>query len=251
MSAISDYLANRADLAAGSRKIHAGWLAGFDLHCRAVDLAWTSCQAADLEGFHQKLLWQCNRFGGLNSPNTVDQALRVLRQFYRWAHQKGVIVADPTAGWRLGRPLQREQPVLARDQVLALLNLPDLSQPEGLRDQLLLELLFHLELSLSTCRLLELSSPGLEAVAPTLERYLSDGRPRFAQDATAPLLLTNRGHAYRSERGLALILRHYAQKLGLSHALTPRVLHRSHQHQIESISLRRFSPGPKNGSLGR
>jgi site-specific recombinase XerD len=252
VKAASDFLSSRVGLTRATLKMQAYWLKLFEVYCLSQGLLWEACKTEDLEGFHQKLLWRTNRLGGMDSPNTVDQALRVLRHYYRWAHQQGLVAHDPTCEWLLRRPLQPEQPVLARDQVLALINLPDLSRPEGLRDQLLLELIFHLRLSLASCRELQVDFSGTELVHEAWERYLREGRPRLLREPNSTLLLTGQGQAYRSNVSLAAILTRYAKKLGLPHSLTVRVLHRSQHHQVESISgrLPHFS-SPKNGNLGR
>lgn len=210
---------------------------------------WRHAKRETLEAFHRKLLWCSHRQGGLYSPNTVDQALRTVRAFCRWVHRVGLVPRDPTQGWLLPRPSQPEQRVLSRDQVLALLNSPDVSKPNGQRDQLVLELLYHLQLSVGNClelRLENLESDSicaagnrwpLEPVRSSLERYLNEGRPQQDKLGDSTLLLNRYGRPLTT---LKPYIQFYGQRLGLSFPISPRTLHRSYKEHQRELHDRRF-----------
>ena len=69
--------------------------------------------------------------------------LSTLRTFARWCVALGVITEDPTAGlvWPAARRT-RERQALSHGQIAAVLALPDLAVPSGLRDRALLEVAY-------------------------------------------------------------------------------------------------------------
>jgi integrase/recombinase XerD len=227
----------------------------FERYCQRRQLSWDTCRVQDLADYHQSLLWRHSRHGKLYSNHTVDLVLRTLRSFYRWAKQTQLITTDPTASWVLARPPQSEPPTLTQAQLLALLNLPDLGQPRGLRDQLLLELICWLSLSAAECRALQLDQVQgdhleighrrleLEPCKLSLERYLTQGRPHMVKAPSPFLLLTNRARPYLADASVYSILRHYGQRLGLVCPLTTGLLHRSHRAQLEQLARRHSQPG--------
>jgi len=195
---------------------------------------WDKCDASEIERLRQSLVWGARRRGGMYSPNTIDQALRVVRSFYRWALTRGHVCDVSICSWKLPRPHQPRQPVLTRSQALQLFNLPDLNTPAGLRDSLLLELLYVLQMTSAqslSLRLDQVASLQLDCVRPTLERYLARGRPLQARDDNDALLLTAAGRPLKHTQ---LIVRTYGRRLGLPYTLSIRILHRSaREHQAE------------------
>lgn len=225
-------------LAETTRDIQRGWLRRFEDFCARRGLNWRTCTPQTLDLFHQHLLWNAHSRGGLFSPNTVDQALRLIRHFYRWAHGRGLVATDPTSTWCLPRPPQPPQPTLTREETLRLLNLPDLGVATGQRDLLLLELVYTLRLSCDACLLLNVGwDEQFEPLRQSWERYLNRGRGQLLRVPTDRLLLSNRGRPYTSGQSLRLILRAYGRQLGHPH-LTARTLHRSAREHEEQLGER-------------
>jgi len=82
-------------------------------------------------------------------PRSSARLLSCLRQFYQYALREGWLRADPSAridAPRIGRPLPKS---LTESEVEALLEAPDLDDPEGLRDRAMLELLYATGLRVS------------------------------------------------------------------------------------------------------
>ena len=104
------------------------------------------------------LQFLATRVQGGRSPRSVSRYLSGFRQFYRWLLREGRIRQDPTAlieSPKLGRGLPR---ALSEDQVVALLEAPDVAKPVGLRDRTMLELMYATGLRVSELIGLELSS---------------------------------------------------------------------------------------------
>lgn len=76
------------------------------------------------------------------SPRSTSRALSSLRRFYAYAHQSGKIADNPLTQLqnpKLGRNLPKS---LSEQDVEALLNAPDLTDPIQFRDKAMLELLY-------------------------------------------------------------------------------------------------------------
>ena len=215
--------------------------------------SWQNCRSTDLEAYRQQLLWKTYGDGHFYSPNTIDQAQRSIRDFYRWALAQGHVHQDPTTIWILARIPKPSLPVLTREQTLQLLNAPDLGLAPGQRDHLLLELLYSGQLSLTECCALQLDQLHPHAIqleprcvalqnglAASLERYLKQGRPRLLGQATPAVLLTHRGQPYTTLGGLRAVLRGYQNRLKLLWPISASLLHRSHRAHLEELTQRRL-----------
>ena len=232
------------------RAVHADLQAFLDSHPQWAAATWsahrrwleTFLEIGDLAAYHQSLLWSSSATGRLYSPNTVDQALRAVRAFCRWAHRTGRRPNDPTKDLKLPRPTQPIQPVLDRAQMLALLNLPNLTNPRGLRDLVLLELLCYNQLSAPDCIALERADVHRleleDTTANALTRYLACGRPLLQRVPTEKLLLTSRGRPFQTVGGVYAILRRYSARMGLPFNLSGQLLRRSWRHQIQELQRR-------------
>jgi integrase/recombinase XerC len=74
---------------------------------------------------------------------TLARRAAAARTFTAWAHRTGLLAADPGAKLASPRPHRTLPPVLRQDQAVALVERPDPDEgPLGLRDRLVLELLY-------------------------------------------------------------------------------------------------------------
>lgn len=117
---IAAYLKQRAKegVSASTLDLATRWLGCFRGFCQKHRLEaamWLTPR--HLEEFETQLLWQPNSRGRFYSPNSVDQALRMVRSCLRWAIGQGWLVQDPTCDLVLGRPLQPRQRVLTREEL--------------------------------------------------------------------------------------------------------------------------------------
>ena len=179
-----------------------------------------------------------------SKPRSIGRLIASLRRFYRYCLRENKISVDPT--------LQIESPKLPRslpkslneDEVLALLNAPDLSEPTGLRDRAMLELLYACGLRVSelvSIKTTELSVsdavvrvtgkgsktrlvPMGEEAADWISRYLREARQEILQKRLCDaLFVTNRGEAMTRQAFWYLIKR-YALLAGISKHMSPHVL---------------------------
>ncbi len=179
-----------------------------------------------------------------SKPRSISRLIASLRRFYRYCLRENKISIDPT--------LQIESPKLPRslpkslneDEVIALLNAPNLDEPTGLRDRAMLELLYACGLRVSelvSIRTTEVSiSDGVvrvtgkgsktrlvpmgEEAADWIARYLREARSQILQKRLCDaLFVTNRGEAMTRQAFWYLIKR-YALLAGIIKHMSPHVL---------------------------
>ncbi len=179
-----------------------------------------------------------------SKPRSIGRLIATLRRFYRYCLRENKIAVDPT--------LQIESPKLPRslpkslneDEVLSLLNAPDLNSPTGLRDRAMLELLYACGLRVSELVMIKTTELSLsdavvrvtgkgsktrlvpmgEEAADWINRYLMLARPEILQQRLSDaLFVTHRGEAMTRQAFWYLIKR-YALQAGIQKAISPHVL---------------------------
>jgi integrase/recombinase XerD len=179
-----------------------------------------------------------------SKPRSISRLIASLRRFYRFLLRENKISKDPT--------LQIESPKLPRslpkslneDEVVALLNSPNVDEPVGKRDRAMLELLYACGLRVSELvgiKVTEVSvSDGVvrvtgkgsktrlvpmgEDAADWIARYLSEARSEILQKRLCDaLFVTNRGEAMTRQAFWYLIKR-YSLLAGITKHMSPHVL---------------------------
>ena len=172
--------------------------------------------------------------------------LSALRGFYAFAGAHLKHTEDPTAHLqspRTGLALPR---ALSEEQVESLLAAPDATQPLGLRDRAMLELLYASGLRVSEiaqlprerldldARILRVTGKGGKerlvpfgkSAASWISRYLDRVRPSFDRRGVPALFLSARGLPLTRQRFWQLVEK-YGRKAGLRGRLTPHSLRHS------------------------
>jgi integrase/recombinase XerD len=178
------------------------------------------------------------------SPATIQRKAACLRSFYRHLRREGVRDSDPTAtlsGPRRGRRLPK---VLNRDEVLRLLEQPKGTDPSGLRDRALLELMYACGLRASEAIGVDVQDVDLEGgvlrargkgskerVVPIGSKavdatriYLARGRPKLVRDREEPSVFVNFRGERLTRQGLYKIVRRHAASAGLADRMSPHTL---------------------------
>lgn len=180
------------------------------------------------------------------SRRTVSRKISSLRGFFRFLEREEITSVNPFVS--LTQP-KKSQPVpgfLYKEEVNALFEVNDLTDPLGQRDQAILETLYGAGLRVSETAGLTLSridfevgsmlvngKGGKERYVPfgqyahtALERYISEGRVMLSQKAnekTDRVFLNARGTAL-TERGIRMILKKMVDKTALSIHVHPHKL---------------------------
>lgn len=187
---------------------------------------------------------------------SVARKAATLRSLFRLLRKAGLVAADPAADLGTPKGERRLPRVLRRDQVAALLAVPDRATADGQRDLAALELLYAsgarvselvgldmdaLDLTVGTARLLGKGSkerlvPIGEPACVAVERYLDRGRPLHAAAARGsvpPALLLDRWGRRLPDRTARSIVERCAAAAGIGSA-TPHTLRHSYAtHLLE------------------
>jgi integrase/recombinase XerD len=196
---------------------------------------------AGRNSLQQYLNWRLQQ--QLRSSST-SRLLSCLRGFYRYQLREARIVEDPTLNLdnpRMGRPLPK---TLTEQDVESLLAAPDVSEPLGLRDRTMLELLYATGL-----RVTELISLQLEQINSRLGvirvvgkgnkerlvpvgdeaihwvgRYLEQARPLLTDNPREETLFVSRRGQAMTRQTFWYRVRRYAIESGIDKPLSPHVL---------------------------
>lgn len=241
-------------LSAATMDVSGRWLTVFAAWCSTQSLdspLWV--QPQHLEDWRNYLLWTPSRLGRFYSPNSSDQALRVVRSCLRWAVEEGYLALDPTRDLVLSRPVQPLPTVLTGAQVRALLDQPDPKRAPGLRDRALLALFYYVPATThqaSRLNLGDLRTGHLvldselhdldDELATRCRQYLQHGRPELVRELGEQAFFVGRTGERIGAPRLSQIVRQHGFDAGLSGELSPRTLRRSYASHVRTFQDRRF-----------
>jgi site-specific recombinase XerD len=226
-----------------SRARRRQWFHSFAKFCDEVGVTLSQITPEIVNQYHERLLWA----PGPRSISTIDQGLRELRTFLRWAVRQGHLRPDPTVGWLLPKPQTREKKLLTRAQLEAILDESPDNEPMGLRDRAILCVLAETGLSTTACQNLDLvdldlahyrlcRKPLSPRLAEHLQRYLRKSRPALMTDPDEPALFLNRVGARLLYHSVRHVVRRHA---GVP--LSPQLLRRSWLAHREAFLGRRLT----------
>lgn len=181
------------------------------------------------------------------SPRSLSRYLSGFRQFYQWLLREGRIQKDPSAlieSPKLGRGLPK---ALNEDQVVSLLEAPDVETPLGMRDRTMLELMYATGLRVSELVGLEVVNLGMsqgvirvmgkgqkERLVPLgeealswMQRYLREARPDLMRGGDCPLVFVTSRKAGMTRQAFWYAIRKHAVAAGLTRSVSPHMLRHS------------------------
>jgi integrase/recombinase XerD len=181
------------------------------------------------------------------SSRSVARHLTTLRTFYGFLLREGRISTDPTEHLRSPRQWQNIPKFLNLEEIEKIIQAPDLSRPNGLRDRAMMELLYASGLRVSELCKAGLSDLNLEmgvlrttgkgnkqrlvpvgkSAVLAVRRWLETGRQAMLKGrASKYLFITARGGCM-TRQSFWKLLAGYGRKAGVFHGLTPHVLRHS------------------------
>jgi integrase/recombinase XerD len=182
------------------------------------------------------------------TSSTVARKVAAIKSFFHSLLAEGIIEDDPTATLDSPKVKKRLPKALSHDLVNRLLAEAGKSAtPKGKRDKALLELLYATGMRVSELVLLNIDDVNLasanvrcfgkgakERIIPiydqaihSLEEYLWKGRPRLVKDPKQKALFLNHRGKRLTRQGLWLIIKRYADKIGMGSEVTPHTLRHS------------------------
>lgn len=179
---------------------------------------------------------------------TIARKLAAIKAFYRFMTAEGYMDANPAEVVEAGTKGIKLPRVLSEDEVVRLLNQPDITTSEGFRDRTMLEVLYATGMRVSELINLTLERVDLnmkyiiafgkgskERIVPLgsvaaefLQHYLEKVRPKLTHEDrnTNIVFLAFGGHELTRQR-FWQIIRGYGRKANINKALTPHILRHS------------------------
>lgn len=179
---------------------------------------------------------------------TIARKLAAIKAFYRFMTAEGYMDANPAEVVEAGTKGIKLPRVLSEDEVVRLLNQPDITTAEGFRDCTMLEVLYATGMRVSELINLTLERVDLnmkyiiafgkgskERIVPLgsvaaefLQQYLEKVRPKLTHEDrnTNIVFLAFGGHELTRQR-FWQIIRAYGRKANINKALTPHILRHS------------------------
>ena len=179
---------------------------------------------------------------------TIARKLAAIKAFYRFMTAEGYMDANPAEVVEAGTKGIKLPRVLSEDEVVRLLNQPDITTAEGFRDRTMLEVLYATGMRVSELINLTLERVDLnmkyiiafgkgskERIVPLgsvaaefLQQYLEKVRPKLTHEDrnTNIVFLAFGGHKLTRQR-FWQIIRGYGRKANINKALTPHILRHS------------------------
>lgn len=181
------------------------------------------------------------------SSRTIARHLTTLRNFFLFLVREGRINRDPTALLSSPRQWRSLPHLLNREDLIRILEAPDVEKPQGLRDRAMLELLYasgmrvselcsvdlggvDLNLGLATVlgkgnrqRVIPVGSQALDWI----QKYLSSARPLLLKGKTSRYLFVTARASRLTRQGFWKLLVNYGKQAGIFSGLTPHVIRHS------------------------
>jgi len=199
----------------------------------------------DLVAFMAWLQAQMTPRGTPYAPSTIARTLVAVRGFHKFLVTEGLTATDPTVdlqGPRANRSLPK---ALSLDQVQQLLDTPADNGPAGLRDRVMLEILYSSGLRITELVDLDVDDVDLDShtlrcrgkgnrervvpfgrpAAAAVEAWLVRGRPSWP--TTTPALLCNARGGRLTRQGAWKLLKQCAERAGLESRVSPHTLRHS------------------------
>ena len=178
---------------------------------------------------------------------SVARKLSTLRTFLKWLTRKKIIDQDPLPKRGIMKLDSRLPRFMSQEEASRLVQVPDASEPLGLRDRAILELIYGAGLRVGEAVQLDLGNVNLDsrelrisgkgskqrvgligsAARDALALYLRDVRPKLVNQHSGSALFLNRNGARLSSRSIQEKVRRYAVKAGLSSGVHTHTLRHS------------------------
>jgi integrase/recombinase XerD len=181
------------------------------------------------------------------SPSTVSRNLTSFKRFHQFLLVRGALRHDPTENLDAPKLERRIPDFLTVEEIDRLMGAPDISDPLGLRDRAILELLYASGLRVSELIVLQrhallldsalvrvLGKGPRERLVPIgrqaityVGNYLRDARPRLAHPESDESVFLNARGGPLSRMSIWKIIRTAADRAGLGKEVSPHTLRHS------------------------
>ena len=180
------------------------------------------------------------------SAATKSRALASLKNFYAYMVSSGFRIESPVKDVKVERAEKKLPQILTSREIELLLAQPTGTDPKGIRDRAMLQVMYATGIRVSELISLDVEDVNLEQgmircaggkkvrVLPiyeeaqkALRRYIQDIRGDMLADPAEHALFVNVGGARMSRQGFWKILKHYQDTAGIEKEITPHTLRHS------------------------
>lgn len=180
------------------------------------------------------------------SLSTVSRCAASLKRFYAYLMDKGITQNNPATGISLEKHGRKLPSILTNHEVDTFLSQPDLTDPKGIRDKAMLELLYasgirvseliglnledvNLSVGFLVCRSADKERviPLYKVAVKSIQEYLQNVRPILTADNGENALFVNVNGSRMSRQGFWKIVKSYQSKAGIKKEITPHTLRHS------------------------
>lgn len=181
------------------------------------------------------------------SIKTVAKNLVVLRTFFRFLIQEGILRLNPVEEIESPKVTRTLPEVLTLREVESLLEQPNIQTPLGIRDRAMLEMLYATGMRVSELTRLQTHQVNVEGgyvllfgkgskerVVPLgkeaiqwVDLYSKEARGRLSKGRESPFLFVNRMGREMSRQMFWKNIKAYARKAGIQKRITPHLLRHS------------------------
>lgn len=190
------------------------------------------------------------------SERTIARHISSIRSFHQFLLREKLSDKDPTVHLEMPQLEQKLPSVLSIEEIDSLINAPDQSKPQGIRDTALLELLYGTGMRISECIALNLEDVhltmgfvrifgkgGKERIVPlgkslirACQRYLEEARPELLGNypKNDAFFINHRGKRL-TRQGCWKLIKQHAESANIQKEITPHTLRHSFAtHLIEN-----------------
>lgn len=182
-----------------------------------------------------------------HSSKSLARFISTIRSFHQFALREKYAAKDPTVLIETPKYEKKLPDVLEIDEVIALLETPDLTKNNGYRDRTMLELLYATGMRVTEIIQLDVEDVNLmmgfvrvfgkgnkERIVPLgdtvieyLTTYIETVRPQLLKQTTTQALFLNMHGKSLSRQGIWKIIKQYGLKANINKTLTPHTLRHS------------------------
>lgn len=180
------------------------------------------------------------------SDSTIARALASIRCFSQYLFLNGIIKNNPGKNVKSVKTVKKLPEILTNEEVELLFEQPNCSEPKGIRDKAMLEVLYATgirvteltELNLSDINIqfgfLKCSNGTKERIIPlypaaihALSEYINKIRPILINDINDNALFVNTNGTRLTRQGFWKIIKEYTKQAKINKSITPHTLRHS------------------------
>lgn len=180
------------------------------------------------------------------SDATKTRTVASLRSYFGFLMSQGIINTDPTKDVKGPKTARKMPDILDSKEITLLLSQPNGDDNKSIRDRAMLELLYATGIKVSELIELKITDINLqvgiihtknskhERIVPVypaankhLAEYCSVARPALIHNSGEDRLFTNMNGQPMTRQGFWKIIKHYAEKAGITKDITPHTLRHS------------------------